>query len=136
MIAKILLNESKNILVFVPNDVVMDAWINNEIVECLDKNIFNDPIRLTGVEEIFEQKLRNAQNEDNSKLSFLFITYSTIENNNKEKLLTEYLLNHDVHIVLDESHKIKSGITRGLKKPGTRASAYSGLECSEKGEIF
>ena len=40
----------------------------------------------------------------------------------KEKLLTEYLLNHDVHIVLDESHKIKSGITRGLKKPGTRAS--------------
>ena len=57
MIAKILLNESKNILVFVPNDVVMDAWINNEIVECLDKNIFNDPIRLTGVEEIFEQKL-------------------------------------------------------------------------------
>ena len=89
MIAKILLNESKNILVFVPNDVVMDAWINNEIVECLDKNIFNDPIRLTGVEEIFEQKLRNAQNEDNSKLSFLFITYSTIENNNKEKLLTE-----------------------------------------------
>ena len=28
MIAKILLNESKNILVFVPNDVVMDAWIN------------------------------------------------------------------------------------------------------------
>ena len=82
MIAKILLNESKNILVFVPNDVVMDAWINNEIVECLDKNIFNDP-KVSGVKEIFEQKLRNAQNEDNQIIIFIYYLFHN-RNNNKE----------------------------------------------------
>ena len=122
ILAKILLCESKNVLVFVPNDVVMETWIHNEIIECYSSDIYNEPVKLVGNLEKFKENLNNKSNSD-SKISLFFITYSAIENTQKEALLKKFVLENDVHIVLDESHKIKAALTRGNRKPGIRGAA-------------
>lgn len=122
ILAKILLAESKNVLVFVPNDVVMETWIQDEIKECYNSNIYNDPIKLIGPLSEFKAKLSITKNS-NSKISLFFATYSTLERTEKEALLKDFVIENDVHMVLDESHKVKSAITRGNKKPGVRGSA-------------
>lgn len=122
ILAKILLCESKNVLVFVPNDVVMETWIHNEIIECYSSDIYNEPVRLVGNLEKFKENLNNNSNSD-SRISLFFITYSAIENTQKEALLKKFVLENDVHVVLDESHKIKAALTRGNRKPGIRGAA-------------
>lgn len=122
MLAKILLCQSKNVLVFVPNDVVMETWIDYEIKECYDSEIYNTPIKLTGNLENLKENLISNSNT-NSKISLFFITYSALENKQKENLIKNFILENKVHIVLDESHKIKAAVTRGNKKPGIRGAA-------------
>lgn len=122
ILAKLLLCESKNVLIFVPNDVVMETWIQDEVKECYSSEVYRDPIKLTGPLKEFKSKLSNVTNED-SKISLFFATYTTLEKSEKEALLKDFVIQNDVHIVLDESHKIKSAITRGNKKPGVRGAA-------------
>lgn len=124
MLAKILLNNVKNILIFVPNDVVMDTWKSKELSRCYNSNLYYEPVELTGNLEVFKEKIEKSKNNiSSSKLNFYFATYSAVENKKKEELLKKLVLENKFHIVLDESHKIKSAIRRGNQKAGKRAEA-------------
>lgn len=94
--------EINNLLVVLPNEIVMDSW-EEEVTKYMEKDIFNI-IRLISNEMIFQLE------QNLSKNNLILITYSRLQQEEAVKGLIEFLLKFKTHMVLDESHSIKGAI--------------------------
>lgn len=106
----------KNILmVFVPNDVVMQSW-EHEITNAYDEESRPNIFRLNNNLDETETTLHEL-----SKGGVGLITYRKILSRGFEKLLRDFFMNNPTHLILDESHRIKGGI----KSTGTPSKIAS-----------
>lgn len=111
-----LLNKNK-MIIFVPNVPVMQAW-ELEAEKCYSEVDLPKIIRLRGGIEKIELGLRELSVHGGIGL----ITYTQILSLGVERLLREFLINNSVHLVLDESHKIKGAI-KSSGSPSKAAAA-------------
>ena len=111
-----LINKDK-MLIFVPNVPVMQAW-ELEVQKCFLNEDLPEIIRLRGGIDRIEAGLEEISKNGGIGL----ITYTQILSLGIERLLREFLINNLVHLVLDESHKIKGAI-KSSGKPSKAAAA-------------
>jgi hypothetical protein len=92
----------KNLLVVLPNDIVMDSW-EEEVHKFMVKGSYN-VIRINSNDMIFD--LENNLKENN----LILITYSRLQQDDAVKGVVNFLLKFKTHMVLDESHSIKGAV--------------------------
>lgn len=134
ILALIALLEKKLSIIFVPNTGVMTSWID-DFKSCFGEKIDYELIEITKEDSVSLKKTLDRIN----KPSLLLITYDKISRNtNNFNVIRDYLsIKSDSHIILDESHRIKSGIVSGYKEPSLRGKLIIDLaKFSERRDIL
>lgn len=102
----------KNLLVVLPNDIVMDSW-EEEVNKFMVKDSYNI-IRINSNEMIFD--LENNLKENN----LILITYSRLQQDDAVKGIIDFLLKFKTQMILDESHSIKGAVKDNPYKASLR----------------
>ncbi len=134
ILALIALLKKKLSIIFVPNLGVMTSWID-DFKSCFGETIDYDLIEITKEDSETLRKILDSI----SKPTILLITYDKISrNSNNFTVIRDYLsIKSDSHIILDESHRIKSGIVSGYKEPSVRGKVIIDLaKFSERRDIL
>ena len=98
--------EIDNLMIVVPNSIVMDSW-QEEVEEYMKENSYTI-FRINNNND-FENVLNSS---DKNKL--ILITYSRILQDQAIESIRKILQKYEVHMVLDESHRIKGAISRNV----------------------
>lgn len=98
--------EIDNLMIVVPNSIVMDSW-QEEVEEYMKENSYTI-FRINNNND-FENVLNSS---DKNKL--ILITYSRILQDKAIESIRKILQKYEVHMVLDESHRIKGAISRNV----------------------
>lgn len=98
--------EIDNLMIIVPNSIVMDSW-QEEVEEYMKEDSY--AIFRINNNEDFEEILNSS-----IKNKLILITYSRLLQDRAVESIREILKKYEVHMVLDESHRIKGAISRNV----------------------